>query len=148
MESFVRDLRFAGRMLISRPGFTVLAVVCLALGIGASAAIFSVVNGVLLKPLPFPDAERLVAYGIEPGRTSSARCPRRISSICARGVDARRSRGCTTSSRSACATATPRCSSAAHAISSNLFRVLGVAPLLGRAPSAGRGAAEARTARS
>ena len=68
MEAFVRDLRFAARMLLSRPGFTVLAVVCLALGIGASAAIFSVVNGVLLKPLPFPESERLFAFGSSRGK--------------------------------------------------------------------------------
>ena len=68
MEAFVRDLKFAARMLVSRPGFTVLAVVCLALGIGASAAIFSVVNGVLLKPLNFPDANRLIAFGSARGK--------------------------------------------------------------------------------
>ena len=72
MESFVRDLRFAGRMLLSRPGFTVLAVVCLALGIGASAAIFSVVNGVLLEPLPFPESERLFSYGTSRGKIERA----------------------------------------------------------------------------
>src|SRR6478752_3322902 len=72
VEAFVRDLRFAARMLLSRPGFTVLAVVCLALGIGASAAIFSVVNGVLLKPLPFPDAERLFSFGTSRGKVERA----------------------------------------------------------------------------
>ena len=60
MMDLVRDLRFGFRMLLRSPGFAVTAVLTLALGIGATTALFTVVNAVLLDPLPFPDSNRLV----------------------------------------------------------------------------------------
>jgi putative ABC transport system permease protein len=60
MENLLRDLRFAFRNLAKNPGFTAAALLCLALGIGATSAIFSVVYAVLLRPLPFADPDRVV----------------------------------------------------------------------------------------
>ena len=61
--SYASDLRIAVRHLLKSSGFTVTAVLMLAFGIGATTAVFSIVEAVLLRPLPFPDSERLVSLG-------------------------------------------------------------------------------------
>lgn len=72
MESLLRDLRLAARGLAKRPGFTAIALATLAIGIGANAAMFTVLNAVLFRPLPFPEPEQLMRLFIEmpePGGT-------------------------------------------------------------------------------
>jgi putative ABC transport system permease protein len=61
MESLLQDLRYGFRILFRHPGFTVIAVLSLSLGIGANSTIFSVIHTVMLRPLPYKDRERLVA---------------------------------------------------------------------------------------
>jgi putative ABC transport system permease protein len=61
MDSLLRDLKCSARSLLQRPALTIIAIVTLAIGIGANSAIFSVVNALLIKPLPFPDLDRIVA---------------------------------------------------------------------------------------
>ncbi len=70
LESFAQDVRYGVRSLIKNPGFAAVAILTLALGIGANTAIFSVVNGVLLKPLPFDHSEQIVWFqDIDPKQT-------------------------------------------------------------------------------
>jgi len=135
MEILLQDLRFAVRTVTRRPGFAAVALLTLTLGIGAATAIFSVVNGVLLRPLPFPDAgELVVLWNTNPERGQDEY---RIA-----GTDFFELERSATSFQGmalvAGATASltgedlPPMRAEGAAVSAGLFEVLGVRPLLGR----------------
>lgn len=135
MERLHRDLRYAMRRLMRSPGFTIICVLILAIGIGATTAIFSLVNTVLLKPLPFPQPERLMWVSMQdhslPGAApESLSYPDyfdwRAQSHTLDGIASYRG-----------ATETMELKGEierldVQKVSSNFFQVLGVAPILGR----------------
>src|ERR1051326_7064176 len=76
LEVFGRDLRYASRTLLRTPGFTAVAILVMAIGIGASVSLFTVIHSVLLRPLPFPHPDRLVAiYGQDAASSRNPAAP-------------------------------------------------------------------------
>jgi predicted permease len=138
METTLRDLRHAFRTFLENPGFTIVAVGALALGIGATTAIFSVVNAVLLKPLPYPEPDRimLVERQFRDGIGQSTSVPkfnawkaqsRVLDEICAYDV--------TVLTLNLAGGDTPEQVRAIHA-SEAYFRLFGASPMVGRTFSA------------
>ncbi len=68
LENLGRDVSFSARVLRKSPGFTAVALLTLALGVGANTTVFSMINGLLLRPLAVPESDRLVVMGIDMGR--------------------------------------------------------------------------------
>src|SRR5580704_2006462 len=132
MGNFLADVRHSIRVLAKSPGFTIVAVLALALGIGANAAIFSVIDRVLLRPLPFPDSERMMAVSrhYPNGNQSSVSIPKFMAwrrsqafqSIAAHDFGVSVNLG---------AADRPEPAYALHA-SAGFFDVFGVSPILGR----------------
>ncbi len=146
METILQDLRYAVRTLTRSPGFTAVAVATLALGIGATTAIWSIVDGVLLRPLPFPAPERLAAVWMT-GGSGGERYPMSVADL--RDWRARNRAFAQVSAFvdtrfALTGEGEPEQLSGAW-VTSNFFATLGIRPLLGRAPSAedDRPAAEA-----
>jgi putative ABC transport system permease protein len=131
----IKDLRFALRSLLKRPGFTVIALVALALGIGANTAIFSLVNAVILRPLPFPEPDRLVwVYGnIRNGANRASVSP--LDFLDYRNQNKTFEQFATSYSMTLPATLTGGGEPErlqASVVSGNYFQTFGVAPALGR----------------
>jgi putative ABC transport system permease protein len=134
----LNDIRYGLRQLIKHPAFTIIAVLTLALGIGANTAIFSVVNAVLLKPLPFPEPNELVAVGgVDLNETAS---PPKLSSMCYPDFFDFRDQNQSFSSLAvyryrnlALVDEQEAQNILAQNVSGEFFDVLGIRPLLGRA---------------
>ena len=135
MQRFLGYFRFSFRQLRKSPSFAIAAIVTLALGIGATTAIFSLVNAVLLKPLPYPQADRLMSIKQE-DHSSGAAIP---TSLSYPDYFDWRARNRTFSGLASYTGANMTLTGVgeaqrvgAYQVSSNLFQVLGVAPMLGR----------------
>ena len=144
VETVLRDVRYAVRLLVKAPGFTSATVLTLALGIGANAAIFSLVDGVMLRPLPYRDPAALVALReiAAPPASEPGAGPRRIAVAPANLADYRTSRlavgfaAYMTTVRSFSGAGSPE-RLAGEEVTPEYFSVLGVAPLHGRLLDAG-----------
>lgn len=137
LEHLSRDVRFAARSLAARPGFTAVAVLTLGLGIGVNTAMFSVINAVLLRPLPYSDPSRLVLVQGASARTSARWDVMSVVSYPNFDDWRRESRTLASLAAFTIRTATLSGDGAAERVSSiqatgQFFSTLGVAPLLGR----------------
>ena len=132
MHHLRHDIQYATRRLFKAPGFTAIAVITLALGIGANSAIFSVVNGVLLKPLPYPEPERLVGvYHVSDGNRTTMSGPN-FSDVARLATSFENAAAVATTRMILTGAGEPARLPVAR-VSASLFNVLRVRPALGRA---------------
>ena len=147
VERFIKDIRYAGRTLTRSPGFTLAAILALALGIGANTAVFSVVNGILLRPLPYADPDRLVMVfdsfrqqGAARGSASMADfLDWKAKSRSFQALDAFEINRFTNSRFTLTGDAEPE-QVIGYSVTSTFFETLGSRPILGRAFTAGEDA--------
>ncbi len=133
MTNTSRDIRYAIRQLLKAPGFTATAVLTLAFGIGATTAIFSIVEGVLLRPLPFPDPGRLVLVGdlIEGAPFDTPAVPAWESLLYARDTHAFAAMGAYQQSTYELSGAGDPSQVSASRLNAGVFSALGVSPQMG-----------------
>jgi len=133
METLLADVRHSFRVLIKSPGFTIVAVLALALGIGANTAIFSVIDRVLLAPLPFPDSERImrVQRKFPNGNGSSISIPKFMAWRKSRTFESMAAYDFGSVSLNLGTSDRPNPVNGMH-VTANFFSVFGVTPLLGR----------------
>ncbi|HVG17616.1 MAG TPA: ABC transporter permease [Blastocatellia bacterium] len=134
MENVIQDLRYAVRVLLKSRGFTAVAVMALALGIGANTAVFSVVNAVLLKPLPYKDSDRLVLMlgaSLQSGQLRGSVSPPDFLDYRERNTTLERLAAVAGASFSLTGGAEPERIQSAR-VSEGFFEVLGVDPAYGR----------------
>ena len=135
MKDLIQDLRYGARMLVKKPGFTLVAIITLALGIGANTAIFSVVNAVLLRPLPFSKPEQLAMINttnLARGITNFGTSMPDYRAWRDRNQTFEKMAAFSTTSFNISGTTEPERVSGAQ-VSTDLFGLLGVAPVSGRA---------------
>ena len=133
LADLLRDLRLAIRSLTKAPGFALAAILTLALGVGATSAIFSVVNGVVLRPMPYPDPDSLVmVWEITPQQRTVHRRAGQLLRLAPAGDDVRGPRGVGQRRRHAPGTERARAGGRRASVSADFFKVMGVRPALGR----------------
>lgn len=128
------DLRFAIRQLLKNPGFTLVAVLTLALGIGATTAVFTVVNGILLKPLPWPDSQRVLSVwegSPSKGHNKTPVAPAQFLDLHRNAKTLQALAGWNSSAINLVGEGMPPERYQGAAVTEDFFRVVGVAPRLG-----------------
>jgi putative ABC transport system permease protein len=131
----LQDLRYAARALVRQPGFSLVAIVTLAFGIGLNAAMFSLVNGLLLRPLPFPDASSIARlYRATPDNQYGSFAP---ADYLALQQDAGSSMRVAAYRSAAVSIPDPSQSAEWYVATASLFDVMGLPPMLGRVYTAG-----------